>query len=119
MCTQLAKFGIYARSLGRADESHIHHNLGKIGDDVRARASGDETGVEGESSGGAGEFADGNNLVGGLDDGGGTTLEVEPSVGGAAVNAQGVTAHALARRFAGTFVSGSRFKDEHCVGVQR
>ncbi len=115
---QAMNSGIGASGLGCGEEAHINDNFGKIGDHVGANASGDESRVEGESLGGTGEPTDGDDLVGGLDDGRGTALEVESGVGGTAMDAQGVAGHTLARGFAGAGGSGSGFEDEHGAGAE-
>jgi len=115
---QLMDSSIYAGGLGCSEESHIDNNFGKIGDHVRANASGDESGIEGEPLGGTGEPADGDDLLGGFDDGRGTALEVESGVGGPAMDAQGIAGHALARGFASAGGSGSGFEDKHGTGAE-
>ena len=104
--------GIGAGGLGCGAEAEIDDDFGMGGDDVGAAAAGDESGVEGESAVGAGERADGEDLVGGFDDGGGAALEVESGVGGVAVDAEGVAGDSFARGFAGAIGAGGGFEDE-------
>ena len=109
---------ICARGLGCGEESDIDDNFGKISDHVGANASGDESGVEGESLRRTGEPADGDDLVGSLDDGRGAALEVESGVGGTAMDAHSVAGHTLARGFASAGGSGGGLQDEHGAGAE-
>ncbi len=107
-----AEFSVERGGVSGAGDADIDFGLSEGGDDVGARAAGDDTGVDREAALQVGEALDAGDLAGEFEDRARAGFKVDTGVGGAAVDGDGVVADALAGGFEAPVEAGAGLEDE-------
>ena len=110
---------IEGADLSGADDADIDLSFGEIGNDVQARASANDSRVDGQALSRVAEGSDARELMREFGDGARAFQKIETCVGGDAFHSKKVVADAFARGFAGARGSGRGLEDQDGVGFSR